>query len=49
MATFYKPQATQMNKESPRESSLGLTLTHHPRDENLESQEVCLHFKVESP
>jgi hypothetical protein len=36
MATCYGPQVAQTNEESPPESSLDLTLTQHPRDENLE-------------
>jgi hypothetical protein len=36
MATFYGPQATQVNEESPPESSLDLTLTQHPCDEDFE-------------
>jgi hypothetical protein len=35
MATSYGPQATQMNEEPAPESFLDLTLTQHPRDENL--------------
>jgi hypothetical protein len=34
--TSYGPQAAQMNEEPPLESSLNLTLTQHPHDENLE-------------
>jgi hypothetical protein len=34
MATSYRPETTQMNKELTLESSLDLTLTQHPRDEN---------------
>jgi hypothetical protein len=36
MATSYEPQATQMNEEPTLESSLDLTLTQHPRDEEPE-------------
>jgi hypothetical protein len=38
MTMFYGPHNAQMNEESPQESSLNLKLTHHPRDENLESR-----------
>jgi hypothetical protein len=34
--TSYGPQAIQVNEEPPSESSLDLTLTQHPRDEELE-------------
>jgi hypothetical protein len=36
MATFYRPQAMQVNEELAPKSSLDLTLTQHPRDEDLE-------------
>jgi hypothetical protein len=36
VVTSYGPQATQANEESPPESSLELTLTQHPCDEELE-------------
>jgi hypothetical protein len=36
MITFYRRQTIQMNEESLRESSLGLTLTQHLRDEDPE-------------
>jgi hypothetical protein len=49
MATYYGPQVTQVNEEPPLESSLDLTLTHHPRDEDLEPREVHAHFEVEPP
>jgi len=35
MVTFYGPQAAQANEELPLESFLDLTLTQHPRDEEL--------------
>jgi hypothetical protein len=34
MITSYEPQAAQVNEESPWESSLDLTLTQHPCDED---------------
>ncbi len=46
---YYGPQATQANEEPPLESSLDLTLTQHPHDEELEPREVRVHFKVEPP
>ncbi len=46
MATFYEPQATQMNEEQPPESSLDLTLTQHPRDEDPKPREVRACFEV---
>jgi hypothetical protein len=44
---FIGPQSTQMNEELPPWSSLDLTLTQHPRDENLKSWEVRLRLGVE--
>jgi hypothetical protein len=49
MVTSYRPQATQMNEESTSESSLDLTLTQHPRDEDPEPQEVHAQFEVHAP
>jgi hypothetical protein len=49
MVTSYRPQAAQANEEPPPESSLDLTLTQHPRDEEPEPQEVCAHLEVEPP
>jgi hypothetical protein len=47
--TFYGPQTTQANEEPPSESSLDLTLTQHPRNEELEPREVRAHLEVEPP
>ncbi len=47
MVTFYGPQAAQANEDPPLESSLNLILTQHPRDEELEIQEVCARLEVE--
>jgi len=47
--TSYGPQAAQANEEPPLESSLDLTLTQHPRDEELEPQEVRVRLEVEPP
>ncbi len=49
MVTSYGPQAAQANEEPPPESSLDLTLTQHPRDEELEPREVCARLEVEPP
>jgi hypothetical protein len=49
MTMFYKLQTAQVNKKLSRESFLNLILTQHPRDENLELQEVCPRLKVEPP
>jgi hypothetical protein len=38
-----------MNEEPSSESSLDLTLTQHPRDEELELQEVRARLEVEPP
>jgi len=47
--TSYGPQAAQANEEPPPESSLDLTLTQHPRDEEPKPQEVCARIEVEPP
>ncbi len=47
--TSYSPQAAQANEELPPESSLDLTLTQHPRDEEPEPREVRAHLEVEPP
>jgi hypothetical protein len=44
--TSYGPQAAQANEESPLESSLDLTLTQHPHDEELEPRKVRAHLEV---
>jgi hypothetical protein len=49
IVTSYGPQATQANEEPPPESSLDLTLTQHPHDEEPEIREVCTHLEVEPP
>ncbi len=48
-ATCYGPQAAQANEEPPPESSLDLTLTQHPRDEEPEPREVRARLEVEPP
>ncbi len=47
--TSYGPQAAQANEEQPPESSLDLTLTQHPRDEESEPREVLACLEVEPP
>jgi hypothetical protein len=47
--TSYRPQAAQANEEPPSESSLDLTLTQHPRDEELKPREVRTRLEVEPP
>jgi hypothetical protein len=49
MVTSYGPQAAQLNEEPPPESSLDLTLTQHPRDEEPEPREVRARLEVEPP
>ncbi len=49
MVTSYGPQTTQANEEPPPESSLDLTLTQHPRDEELEPRKVRARLEVEPP
>jgi hypothetical protein len=45
----YGPQAAQANEELPPESSLDLTLTQHPRDEEPQLREVRARLEVEPP
>jgi hypothetical protein len=49
MVTSYGPQAVQANEELLLESSLNLTLTQHPRDEEPEPQKVRAHLEVDPP
>jgi hypothetical protein len=49
MVTSYGPQAAQVNEEPHPETSLDLTLTQHPRDEELELREVHTRLEVEPP
>jgi hypothetical protein len=47
MATSYEPQVVQMNEKLALESSLNLTLTQHPRDEDPEPREVCARLETD--
>jgi hypothetical protein len=47
--TSYGPQAAQVNEGPLSELSLDLTLTQHPRDEELEPREVRARLEVEPP
>ncbi len=49
MVSSYGSQATQTNEEPPPKSSLDLTLTQHPRDEEPELQKVRARLEVEPP
>jgi len=49
MVLSYGPQAASANEEPPPESSLDLTLTQHPRDEEPELREVRARLEVEPP
>jgi hypothetical protein len=49
MVTSYELQAAQVNEERTLESSLDLTLTQHPRDENPKLREVHARFEVHPP
>ncbi len=49
MVTSYGPQAAQANEEPPLESSLDLTLTQHPHDEEPEPREVHARLEVKPP
>ncbi len=47
--TSYEPQAAQADIELPSESSLDLTLTQRPRDEEPEPREMRACLEVEPP
>ncbi len=47
MAMSYELQITQVNEELVPESSLNLTLTQHPRDENPNMREVRICLEVD--
>ncbi len=47
MVTSYGPQAVQANEEPPLESSIDLTLTQHPRDEEPEPRKMHARLEVE--
>jgi hypothetical protein len=49
MVSSYGPQAAQANEEPPSESSLDLTLTQHPCNEEPELREVRARLEVEPP
>ncbi len=49
MVSSYGPQAAQVNEEPPPESSLDLTLTQHPRNEEPELREVRARLEVKPP
>jgi len=49
MATSYGPQAAQADEEPPSKSSLDLTLTQHPHDEEPEPREMHARLEVEPP
>jgi hypothetical protein len=49
IVSSYGPQAAQANEEPPPKSSLDLTLTQHPRDEEPELREVRARLEVEPP
>ncbi len=47
MATFYGPQVAQINEELAPKSSVDLTLTQHPHDEDPELRKVCAPLQVD--
>jgi hypothetical protein len=49
IVTSYRPQAAQTNEEPLPESSLDLTLTQHPCDEEPKPQEVHARLEVKPP
>jgi hypothetical protein len=46
MAMSYEPQASQVNEELPPKSSLNLTLTHHPCDEDPSFKRCAVVLKL---
>jgi hypothetical protein len=46
MVMSYEPQVAQVNEELASESSLDLTLTQHPRDEDLNRERWALFLKL---
>ncbi len=49
MVASYGPQAAQANEKPPPETSLDLTLTQHPCDEEPAPREVRACLEVEPP
>jgi hypothetical protein len=49
MVSSYGPQAAQANEEPLPESSVDLTLTQHPRDEEPELREMRARLEVKPP
>ncbi len=49
MVTSYGPQVGQVNEKPTLESSLDLTLTQHPHDEDPASQKVRTRLEVDPP
>ncbi len=49
MAMSYEPQITQGNEESTPKTSLNLTWTQCPCDEDLKFREVRVRLKIEPP
>jgi len=49
MVTSYGPQVAQVNEEPLPKSSLNLTLTQHPCDEEPEPREVHARLEVKPP
>jgi hypothetical protein len=49
MVASYGPQAAQANEEPPPETSLDLTVTQYPRDEELAPREVRVRLEVKPP
>jgi hypothetical protein len=49
MAKSYGPQAAQVNERPAPKSSLSLTLTQHPCDEDPEPRKVHARLEVDPP
>jgi hypothetical protein len=49
MVTSYRPQIAQMNEKPTSKSSLDLTLTQHPHDEDPALRKVCARLELDPP
>jgi hypothetical protein len=49
MAMFYEPQTTQVNEKLTSNSSLDLTLTQNPHDEDPKPQKVHIRLEIDPP
>ncbi len=49
MAMFYEPQTTQVNEKLTSDSSLDLTLTQNPHDEDPKPRKVHIRLEIDPP